>query len=68
MIIEPRRKGGMKYVPSNVLNEIQNIKMQDKLLRDAEAFDRMVRYAQVGRETNNLSGKMFGFPLVKKKK
>jgi hypothetical protein len=67
MITNPRR-GGMKWIPSTVLDEINNIKQQDQIKRDAEAFDRLLGYAKAGREINHSSIKLFGLPIVKKQK
>jgi len=47
-------KGRLKYVPKIVLIELDDIKREDDIFADAEAFRKIVKYARVGRELNRL--------------
>jgi len=42
--------GKVTYVPRVVLREIDDLKIEDKLKKDSEAFKKMVEYARMGRE------------------
>lgn len=42
-------KGKHKYVPPNVLQELENIKQADGLYSDADCFRRMTEYSIIGR-------------------
>ena len=48
------KKGRNKYVPSVVIEELGDIRREDDLVGEAEAFKKMVKYSQVGREANRL--------------
>ena len=41
--------GRMIYVPKLVIDELNNIKSEDKISRNAEAFERMARNCRVAR-------------------
>lgn len=56
----------MIYVPPVVYTEIQDIKREDNLLKNIEAFNSLVKYARVGREVKRLS--TLGYPWHKKTK
>lgn len=43
-------RGRMKYVPRPVFEELNNIKLELGINRDAEAFEKMVKYSRVARE------------------
>jgi hypothetical protein len=43
-------KGRHKYVPVNVLQELENVKASDGIHGDSEAFKRIVDYCRIGRE------------------
>jgi len=43
-------KGKMVYVPEEVLNELKNIKTEEQIKRNAEAFNRMVNNSRLGRQ------------------
>lgn len=43
-------KGRMGYVPKVVLDELENIKADHELQGNSEAYLKMVKFAQVGRE------------------
>lgn len=48
------KKGRMKYCPPSVIDEIEDIKREDELFGDSEAFRKMVKYARVGREAQRM--------------
>lgn len=48
------KRGKMVYVPKNVLDETEKIMQENSIKRRAEAFDKMVKYAQVGKEAENI--------------
>jgi hypothetical protein len=43
-------KGGIKYVPKDVLDELNRIKVNLKFDSDSEAFREMVENCRIGRE------------------
>lgn len=43
-------KGRNKYVPPFLLEELSNIKSEDKLIRDVDAMLKIVGYSQLGRK------------------
>lgn len=47
-------KGRMKYVPSIIIEEVQDIKREDDIEKDVEAMLKLCKYARVGREVNRL--------------
>lgn len=52
-------KGRMKYVPPNILDEINNIKTEENVSKDSEAFRRLVDYSRVGREVKKMRDRLF---------
>lgn len=40
----------MKYVPKIVFDELDDIKLEDNLFSDAEAFKKMTLYSKKGRD------------------
>lgn len=49
-------KGQLKYLPKEVLEELNNIKINFNIDRDSNAFRKMVDFSEVGRElTINLN-------------
>lgn len=48
------KKGRMIYVPPRVVDELEEIKQEDQLTKNAKAFDEMVKYSRVGREAKRL--------------
>lgn len=47
-------KGRVTYVPPSVFEELEQIRQEDKLDRNADAFNEMVKYCQVGREAKKI--------------
>jgi len=47
-------KGKNKYVPLFMLDEINDIKREKKLISDVEAMQKMVKYSRVSREMERL--------------
>lgn len=47
-------KGRMKYLPSEVLREIDDIKAEHKIVKDNVAMRKMVDYTRVGRELERI--------------
>jgi hypothetical protein len=45
-----RPKGCMKYVPPNLLDELNIIKKEDNLDKDVDALKEMVNYSAFGRQ------------------
>ena len=46
--------GIKKYVPKNVLIELDIIKKQNNILADCKAFEQLVSFSKVGRETERI--------------
>lgn len=44
----------MMYVPPNVMDEIDKIKRENDLVVGTEAFRKMVKYSQLGREMEKI--------------
>ena len=57
-------RGRIKYLPKIVITEMEDIKREDELSMDCEAFRKMVQYARVGREARRLT--TFGYNWKKK--
>jgi hypothetical protein len=53
----------MKYLPRSVLEELESIKKDKGLSKDVLAFDEIVNYCRVGRETERIM--RFGLPFKK---
>ena len=49
------KKGKNKYLPKVAIIELNDIKREDKLQSDSDAFREMVRYTRVGREVKRLT-------------
>lgn len=47
-------KGRVTYVPPSVFDELNNIRMEDRLSKNSKAFKRMVEYSQIGREARKI--------------
>jgi len=47
-------KGRITYVPPSVFDELNDIKKENKLKRNSDAFREMVNYTRVGREAERL--------------
>ena len=47
-------KGRHKWCPAFVIDELQDIKREDGMKNDPDAFKSMVKYARVGREAQRL--------------
>ena len=48
------KRGKNTYVPSIIIDEIKDIQREDEVDSQSEAFKKMVKYAQAGRETKRL--------------
>lgn len=49
-----RRKGRICYVPPAVVIELEDIKREDNLTSQADAFKELTKYARVGREAKRM--------------
>lgn len=52
--IKMKKTGRKTYVPEDILFEVRDIKREDRLPTMAEAFRKMVKYSQVGREAKRI--------------
>ena len=66
MVKSPR--GRYKYIPSIVVEELEDIKMEDDILSDAEAFRKMAKHARIGREVERIAKFRFDWKPAKKKR
>ena len=57
-------KGRIKYIPKIMLIELEDIKREDEISMDCEAFRKMVKYARLGRETRRFTD--FGYDWSRK--
>lgn len=48
------KKGRVTYVPPSVFDELDEIRLEDKLGKNADAFKEMVKYSKVGREAKRI--------------
>lgn len=48
-------RGKMKYIPACLVEELHDIKSERRINRDAEAFEKIAQYSQVGREAERLA-------------
>ena len=48
------KKGRMVYVPSIVIDEIEDIKQEEDIIIGSEAFRKLVKHARIGREVDRL--------------
>ena len=53
------KRGTMRYVPPNVLGELDNIKKTNGIKKDSHAFGKMVEFSRVGREFETMRNKFF---------
>lgn len=44
------KKGRVKYVPPNILIEMESIKQEENIVSDAEAMRKLAGYSRAGRE------------------
>jgi len=49
-----KKKGRHKWCPASVIDEIEDIKREEGVKRDSDAFVKMVKYTRVGREAKRL--------------
>lgn len=49
------RRGKNQYVPFIVIDELADIKREDSLNANAEAYRKLVKYARVGREVKRIA-------------
>jgi hypothetical protein len=61
-------KGKIKYVPPNVLAELEVIKHNYNLDSDAHAFKKMAELSPIGMEFEKMRERFFLMDLFKKKK
>jgi len=57
-------RGRMGYLPAFVLEELNEIKQEKKLIKNNIAFYEMVRFARVGRELDRLRKLDFSKPML----
>lgn len=50
----------MKWIPANVLSELDNIKTEEGILKDSRAFSKMVEHCKVGRQMDKIDKLLFG--------
>jgi len=53
-------KGRLTYVPPSVFDELNNIRMEDRLPKQSKAFKKMVEYSQIGREARKIKQFLMG--------
>ena len=58
-------KGRMKYLPSMVMEEIEQIKRENRIFKDNYAMREMVKYARVGRELERIKNFNFTKPPLR---
>lgn len=64
------KRGKTKYLPTPVLDEVADIKAEHELSHDCEAFIKLAKYCQVGREAERLKNLNFKWrptPPIKEK-
>ena len=49
-----KKKGRMTYVPAITIMELEDICREDNIVKKADAFKELTKYARVGRETKRL--------------
>lgn len=59
-------RGRMIYVPPVIIEEVYKIMQQEELHQRTEAFRKMAKYSQLGRDVNKTL--LIGLPKEKKKK
>lgn len=70
-----KKKGKMVYVPPSVMEEVDKIKKESDLVIGTEAFRKMAKYSQLGREMEKIKkspSRLLSQPIInvgrKKKK
>ena len=53
-------KGRLTYVPPSVFDELNNIRMEDRLPKQSKAFKKMVEYSQIGWEARKIKQFLMG--------
>lgn len=53
-MIPKLKKGRHKWCPASVIDELDDIKREEDIKSDAQAFTKMVKYTRVGREARRL--------------
>ena len=48
------KKGRVTYVPPSVFDELDEIQIEDKVKKKADAFKEMAKYSKVGREARKI--------------
>lgn len=48
------KRGKMRYVPPVVIDEVEDIKREEGIEVGSDAFRKLVKYAQVGREVKRI--------------
>lgn len=64
-------RGKVKYLPSRMLLEIDDLKKEKKISKDSDAFKMLVKYARVGREAERIYRLDFHWkptPVIKDKR
>jgi len=52
-------KGKVTYVPKIVFDELDDLRQEEKIPQQGEAFKKMVQYSEVGREVNRIANLNF---------
>ncbi len=60
--------GKKKYVPHDILTELENIKIESKIPKDSNAFREMAKYSAVGREVEKMRDRLILKDVWGKKK
>lgn len=47
-------KGRKGYLPSAIVNELEDIKREDRVKKDVSAMMQLVKYARIGREVQRI--------------
>jgi hypothetical protein len=55
----PTTRGRMKYFPPVLIDELNDLKMEEKITIDHEAINKLVKYARIGREANRIMNLKF---------
>ena len=56
-------RGRKKYVPPNVLEELNFIKADENLIKDSDAFRQMAGYSKVGREFKKIRDRFIMYDI-----
>lgn len=48
------KTGRMIYVPKIVLDEIDDLRVEEGFMPNSEAFNKLVKHAEIGREVNRI--------------